>query len=78
MQLTGNVRVTGTAPDSTAPLTLTTARLRINTPTEFIETDAPVKLTWTGHELNARGMHADLKAGTLRLESDVHAQFDRK
>lgn len=78
VQLTGNVRVTGTAPGATAPLTLTTTRLRVNTPTEYIETDAPVKLTWTGHELDARGMRADLKAGTLSLESDVHGQFDRK
>ncbi|HEX6636575.1 MAG TPA: LPS export ABC transporter periplasmic protein LptC [Steroidobacteraceae bacterium] len=77
VQLTGNVRVTGTTPGGTAPLTLTTTRLRVNTPTEYIETDAPVKLTWTGHELDARGMRADLKAGKLSLESDVHGQFDR-
>jgi lipopolysaccharide export system protein LptC len=78
VQLSGNVRVTATTPGSNAPLTLTTSRLRMNTPTEYIETDAPVKLTWTGHELDARGMRADLKAGILRLESDVHGQFDRK
>jgi LPS export ABC transporter protein LptC len=78
VQLNGNVRVTGTTPGSGVPLVLSTTELRINTPTEFIETDAPVKLTWTGHELDARGMRADLKAGTLRLESDVHGQFARK
>jgi lipopolysaccharide export system protein LptC len=78
VQLSGNVRVTGSMPGSKAPLTLTTSSLRMNTPTEYIETDAPVKLTWTGHEWDARGMRADLKAGTLRLESDVHGQFDRK
>ena len=75
MQLTGNVRVTGPAPGSGAPLTLTTESLRINTPTEFIETDAPVTLRWSGHELDGVGMQADLKAGTLRLESDVHGEF---
>jgi LPS export ABC transporter protein LptC len=78
VQLTGNVRVIGSTPGSGLPLALSTTELRINTPTEFIETDAPVKLTWTGHELEARGMTADLKAGTLRLKSDVHGQFDRK
>jgi lipopolysaccharide export system protein LptC len=52
--------------------------LRINTPTEFIETDAPVRLRWSGHELLARGMQADLKAGTLRLESEVNGRFSPK
>jgi len=75
VQLNGNVRVTGPAPGSGEPLTLSTERMSINTPTEFIETSAPVKLRWSGHELNARGMQADLKAGTLRLESDVNGHF---
>ena len=48
VQLDGNVRVTGPAPGSDVPLVLTTESLRINTPTEFIETDAPVKLRWSG------------------------------
>jgi len=75
VQLTGNVRVTGPAPGSGEPLSLSTDSLRINTPTEFIETYAPVKLRWSGHELDARGLKADLKAGTLRLESDVNGHF---
>ncbi|HET9864481.1 MAG TPA: LPS export ABC transporter periplasmic protein LptC [Steroidobacteraceae bacterium] len=74
VQLAGNVVVTGQAPGG-APLTLTTTSMRINTPTEFIETDAPVTVQWSGHQLEARGMQADLKAGTLRLESDVHGEF---
>jgi len=75
VQLNGNVRVTGPAPGSGEPLSLTTDTLRINTPTEFIETYSPVILRWSGHELNARGLKADLKAGTLRLESDVNGHF---
>lgn len=75
VQLRGNVRVTGPAPGTGEPLSLTTDNMRINTPTQFIETKAPVKLRWSGHELNARGMEADLKAGTLRLESDVNGHF---
>jgi|SRR5688572_11077321 len=78
VQLDGNVVVTGPAPGTGAPLRLTTDNLRINTPTEFIETRAPVKVSWSGHELTARGMQADLKAGTLRLESDVHGEFSPK
>jgi len=75
VQLSGNVRVTGPAPASGEPLSLTTDNMRVNTPTQFIETRAPVKLRWSGHELTARGMEADLKAGTLRLESDGHGRF---
>lgn len=75
VQLSGNVRVTGPAPAGGEPLSLTTDNMRVNTPTQFIETQAPVKLRWSGHELTARGMEADLKAGTLRLESDGHGHF---
>ena len=75
VQLTGNVRIVGPAPGSGEPLSLTTESMRINTPTQFIETSALVKLRWSGHELLARGMQADLKAGTLRLESDVNGHF---
>ncbi|HUQ08947.1 MAG TPA: LPS export ABC transporter periplasmic protein LptC [Steroidobacteraceae bacterium] len=78
VQLNGNVRVTGPAPGSGVPLSLTTSELRINTPTEFIETKAPVKVILSGNELNAKGLTADLKAGTLRLESEVHGQFAQK
>lgn len=78
VQLNGNVRVTGPPQGGVEPLSLTSETLRINTPTEFIETDAPVKLRWSGHELDAVGMRADLKAGTLSLESDVNGHFQQK
>jgi LPS export ABC transporter protein LptC len=75
VQLSGNVVVNGQAPGSGGPITLSTETMRINTPTEFIETNAPVRLTWSGHQIEAVGMRADLKAGTLRLESRVHGTF---
>jgi LPS export ABC transporter protein LptC len=75
VQLSGNVRVTGPAPGTGEALSLTTDNMRVNTPTQFIETKAPVKLRWSGHEITARGMQADLKAGKLRLESDVNGHF---
>ena len=79
VELQGNVTVTGPPPGGAGePLSLTTDTLRINTPTEFVETQAPVKIRWSGHDLDARGMQADLKAGTVRLESDVHGEFSPK
>ena len=77
VQLTGNVTILGSAPGSGLPLSLKTESLRINTPTQYIETDAPVRLRWSGHELTAVGLKADLKAGTLRLESEVHGEFSQ-
>ena len=73
--LSGNVVVTGAEPASGDPLTLKTRSLRINTPTEYIETRDPVTVRWSGHELTAVGMKYDLKTGKLRLESDVHGEF---
>ena len=78
VQLDGNVVVTGQAPKTGEAMVLMTESLRINTPTEFIETSAPVKLRLAGHEIDAVGMQADLKAGTLRLESKVHGRFSSK
>jgi LPS export ABC transporter protein LptC len=78
VQLSGNVVVTGTTPGGTEPITLRTRSMRINTPTEFIETQDPVTFLWSGHEMTAVGMNADLKAGKLRLESDVHGEFSPK
>jgi LPS export ABC transporter protein LptC len=75
VQLSGNVVVTGPAPGTGEPLKLSTETMRIHTPTEFIQTDAPVRMSWSGHELVSRGMQADLKTGKLRLESDVHGEF---
>jgi LPS export ABC transporter protein LptC len=75
VELNGNVRVVGPTFGSGEPLSLTTENMRMHTPTKFIETSAPVKLRWSGHELDALGMQADLMAGTLRLESDVNGHF---
>ena len=47
-ELNGNVRVTGPPPGTGAPLSLTTETMRINTPTEFIETDAPGETALVG------------------------------
>ena len=75
VQLEGNVQVTGPAPGSGAPLRLSTESLRVNTPTEFVQTDAPVVLDWSGRELRAVGFEADLKRGKLRLKSEIHGLF---
>jgi lipopolysaccharide export system protein LptC len=43
--------------------------------TEVADTRAPVELAFGAHRVRALGMRADLKSGTLRLESDVNGRF---
>jgi LPS export ABC transporter protein LptC len=78
VQLNGHVLITGHSLKSGEPLTVSTESLRVNTPTQYIETREPVLLRLAGHEIHAVGMQADLKAGTLRLESEVHGSFSNK
>jgi LPS export ABC transporter protein LptC len=77
VELSGNVRVTGPAPGTGQPLTLATSELRMHTPTQFIETSSPVTINWSGHELRAKGLEADLKQGNLRLKSGIHGKFSQ-
>ena len=53
---------------------LQTARLALDTVAEAANT-APVELTFGVHRMHALGMRADLKAGNLRLDSDVNGHF---
>jgi LPS export ABC transporter protein LptC len=62
----------GTVPQAAQ---LHTPRLALDTVDEVAETRSPVELAFGPHRLRALGMRADLKAGTLRLESDVNGDF---
>jgi LPS export ABC transporter protein LptC len=54
---------------------LHTARLQLDTVAEVADTRAPVELAFGAHRMRALGMHADLKSGTVRLESNVSGRF---
>ena len=71
----GDVRFAGQPGEATGVAELRTARLALDTVTEIAETRAPVELALGAHRLQALGMRADLKAGSLRLESDVSGRF---
>ena len=49
--------------------------LAFDTVNEVASTQARVTIDWSGHRLSARGMRADLKGETLRLESKVNGRF---
>jgi LPS export ABC transporter protein LptC len=77
VEFEGDVRLAGRPGTDAAAAELYTARLTLDTLAEAAETRAPVELTFGQHRLRAVGMRADLKAGRLRLESEVDGKFIR-
>jgi lipopolysaccharide export system protein LptC len=49
--------------------------MSLDTVGEVAETKAPVELAFGTHRMRALGMRADLRSGSLRLESDVNGKF---
>jgi LPS export ABC transporter protein LptC len=71
-----DVRMSGRAGARPGLGELTTERLILDTATEHAETREEVTLAFGRHVMHARGMQVDLKAGNLRLESEVHGLFN--
>jgi len=75
LQLTGNVRVAGSAERGTGEAVIHTDELSYDTRTDVVQTAAPVTVEFGPHTLRGRGMRVGLNEGTLRLESNVNGQF---
>lgn len=75
VEFEGEVRLSGRPGAELGAAELHTPRLALDTVGEIAETRSPVELAFGPHRLRALGMRADLKAGTLRLESDVSGRF---
>lgn len=73
LQLSGDVTVTGAQSHSQA--VIRTERLGYDIAHGVVQTDDPVAVRFGEHVLNARGLRAELNAGTLQLESNVHGRF---
>lgn len=76
LQLTGEVRLQPVSTRDHTP-TITTGRLSVDLERERATTPAPVTIHFGPHALNAKGLTADMKAGTLRLESALHGNFQQ-
>ena len=72
--LAGSVYAVATQPEG-APLEIRTATLGIDMDTRKVHTGDPVQITWGRDRVTAVGLSADLKADTLRLESQVHGEI---
>lgn len=75
LQLSGNVRVSGTSTGAGGEAVILTDRLAYDTQANVIQTTAPVAVQFGPHELHGRGLRVALNEGTLRLESNVNGRF---
>jgi LPS export ABC transporter protein LptC len=75
VEFEGEVHLRGVPGEEARPAELETARMTLDTVAETAQTKSPVELAFGTHRIHALGMHADLKAGNLRLESDVNGHF---
>jgi LPS export ABC transporter protein LptC len=76
VQVQGNVKLTGeaTGRDELIP-TVRTDSLSYNITDAVVSTAADVRLEFGSHILTARGLNANLKDQTMRLESRVNGRF---
>jgi lipopolysaccharide export system protein LptC len=72
--LAGDVRL---AAPSEGAAVVRTEHLRLDVDKEVATTDDPVRIEMPLHSVDARGLRADLKRETLRLESSVDGTFTR-
>jgi LPS export ABC transporter protein LptC len=73
IQLAGDVAITGA--ESRGEALIRTERLSYDIDDAIVQTEDPVSVRFGQHLLRARGLRAELNAGTLKLESDVNGRF---
>jgi lipopolysaccharide export system protein LptC len=76
VDLFGDVQLDGKVQER--PVSLATSILSFDTQTEIARTQAPVTFDSNGGRLGGTGLLANLKDGTIRLESRVHGTFPPK
>lgn len=75
VEFVGDVHLTGQNGNVPSLAELRTTRLSLDTIKEHAGTSDPVTLAFGRHVMHARGMQVDLKAGKLKLESEVNGIF---
>lgn len=76
VEFEGNVRLVGAPTEGAGPAELHTAHMTLDTILERAQSKSEVELVFGPYRIQARGMQADLKGGSLRLESDVNGLFN--
>ncbi len=75
IDVTGNVRLQGKPSAGEATAVVHTDALSYNVPDSVASTQSDVRIDFGGHTLTARGLVANLKERTMRLESKVNGRF---
>ena len=75
VDVAGNVKLTETSTDRSAPAVLHTDTLRYDVNSGIATTESEVRIDFGAHALTGRGLIANLKERTVRLESKVNGRF---
>ncbi len=75
IDVTGNVRLEGQSTDHAGTAVVRTDALTYDVPEAIATTKSDVRIDFGAHTLTARGLVANLKERTMRLESKVNGRF---
>jgi LPS export ABC transporter protein LptC len=75
INVTGNVRLEGQSNEHAGTAVVRTDALTYNVPEALATTKSDVRIEFGAHTLTARGLVANLKERTMRLESKVNGRF---
>ena len=75
VDVAGNVRLQGVATGQEDTAVIHTDTLRYDVPDAIASTQSDVRIDFGPHTLTARGLIANLKERTMRLESKVNGRF---
>jgi LPS export ABC transporter protein LptC len=71
----GNVRLQGEGPGTEGSAVIRSDTMSYDIPDSIATTKSDVRIEYGGHILTARGLSANLKERTMRLESKVNGRF---
>jgi LPS export ABC transporter protein LptC len=77
VEFAGDVRLRAAAAAAATGAVVRTEHLSLDLDSNLATTTDPVQIDFGSHEVHARGLRADLKQETLRLESAVNGTFTR-
>ncbi len=75
VEFEGDVHLRGVPGEDASVAELETERMTLDTVAETAQSNGPVELAFGTHRMQALGMRADLKAGTLKLVANVNGHF---
>lgn len=75
VRLAGRVQVRGRVPQSPAAIGFRTEKLDYNLVTQELANDTAFELQWGGSQFSGRGLKANIKQGTVSVESDTHGKI---